>query len=79
MELHDLKKKTVRDALKIEDSFGSILAFADFANVNYWFEEDEYDAEGQTLKDGEKLTVDIKKFKDFSDLFAFDKDSEMKG
>ena len=70
MDLHELKKKTVRDNLKIEDSFGCILSFIDFANVNYWFEEDQYDADNNVLSDGQKLSIDIQKLKDFSDLFS---------
>jgi len=72
MDLQELKKKTVRGALEISDSFGSILVFIDFANVNYWFEEDEYDAENKILSFNEKLSVGLQELKDFSNFFASD-------
>ena len=72
MNLQDLKKKTIRDALKIEDSFGYILVFIDFANVNYWFEEDQYDSDNNVLAENEKLVIDIQKLKEFADIFSSD-------
>lgn len=72
MDLHDLKKKTVRDALKIEDFFGSISAFVDFANVNYWFGEDKQDSSGKILDFGKRLTIDIEKLNEFTKLFSDD-------
>lgn len=72
MDLHDFKKRTVRDELKIRDSFGSIFVFIDFANVNYWFGEDEYDSKGKILNHGEKLIIDIEKLNEFAKLFSDD-------
>lgn len=70
MDFHELKKKTVRDALKIDNSFGSIATFVDFANVNYWFGEDEYDSDGKILASGAKLVIDIEKLNEFVKLFS---------
>lgn len=67
-----MKKKTVKDTLKIDDSFGSILSFIDFANVNYWLEEDQNDAENNILLENEKLVIDILKLKEFAELFSID-------
>lgn len=72
MDLQELKKKTVRDTLKINDSFGSIATFVDFANVNYWFGEDEYDSNGKILDPGKKLIIDIEKLNEFAKLFSDD-------
>lgn len=72
MDLHELKQKTVRDTLKIEDSFGRILAFIDFGNVNYWFEGDRQAHGNVALKDNEKLAVDISKLKEFLSIFSND-------
>ena len=72
MDLFELKKKTVKDTLKIDNSFGSIFSFIDFANVNYWFEEDQNDAENNILLENEKLVIDISKLKEFTELFSID-------
>src|SRR3989338_2831837 len=72
MDLHDLKKKAVRDALRIDDSFGLVATFLDFANVNYWFSEDQYDSAGKVLGFGEKLVIDIEKLNEFVKLFSND-------
>jgi hypothetical protein len=42
MDLHELKQKTVRDALKIDESFGNILSFVDFAMVNLEFLQNRF-------------------------------------
>lgn len=72
MDLQELKKKSVKDSLGIGPSFGSVLSFIDFANVNYWFEEDRYDSESKVMLDSEKLAIDIEKLKEFSDIISFD-------
>jgi len=72
MDLHELKEQSVKEALGIEKSFGRILSFVDFANVNYWFEEDRYDAEGSVMLENEKLSISIENLKTFSDTFSTD-------
>jgi len=72
MDLQELKGKVIKDELKISDSFDSILVFIDFANVNYWFEEDEYDEKNKILPPDKKLNIDIKKLKEFSSIFTSD-------
>lgn len=72
MDLYDLKKKTIRDNLKIIDSLDPIFSFIDFSNVNYWYEEDRYDAENNVISDKDKIKIDIQKLKDFANLFSED-------
>ena len=63
MDLHDLKKKTVREILEINDSFGKIFAFIDFGNVNHWFSDDDRDENGELLAEGQKLIIKLEKLK----------------
>jgi uncharacterized LabA/DUF88 family protein len=72
MELQEFKKQYVKHELGIAESFGKILSFVDFGNVNYWFEEDRQTDENVALKDGEKLVIDILKLKEFLKLFSND-------
>ena len=53
-----------------KDRFGKIYSFVDFGNVNYWYERDERDWEGNLLSMDQKLVVDIEKLADFIDLFS---------
>ena len=63
MDLVELRSQTLGiDALK----FGRISSFIDFGNVNYWYEKDQRDADGNTLAEGEKLIVDISKLASLS-------------
>lgn len=72
MDLQDFKKKTTKDALNIDDSFNRILPFIDFANVNHWFDDDQYDLEGRTLSVDQYVEIDLVKLKDFLRCFADD-------
>lgn len=72
MELHELKKKTVREMFKIEDSFGSILTFIDFGNVNHWFSDDDRDENGELLNENQKLMIKLDKLNDFLKSFSSD-------
>lgn len=67
MDLGDLKLKTL--GINAE-RFGRIFSFVDYGNVNYWYEKDQRDAEGNTLKTGQKLIVDIEKLANFTGLFS---------
>jgi len=53
-----------------KNKFGRIYSFVDFGNVNYWYERDERDENGEVLREGEKLVVDIEKLCDFTKLFS---------
>jgi hypothetical protein len=72
MNLYEFKKEYVRQELGISESFGQILSFIDFGNVNYWFEEDRQDYDHNTLAEDQKLGVDIEKLKEFTALFSRD-------
>jgi len=67
MDLEEFKLKT----LKIDkDKFKKIYTFVDFGNVNYWFERDERDGDGNILSQDKKLVIDIKKLASFISLFS---------
>jgi uncharacterized LabA/DUF88 family protein len=53
-----------------KEKFGRIFSFVDFGNVNYWYEKDQYDCEGNILKSNQKLVVEINKLAIFLDLFS---------
>ncbi len=72
MDLHEFKQKHIRESLGINDDFGIIYTFIDFANVNHWFDEDQYDADGAMLAQDEKLVIDIEKLREFAALFSTD-------
>ena len=72
MELRELKKQLIEKELGITVDFGRILAVLDFGNVNFWFESDRQDADGQALADNEKLVIDLAALKEFASLFATD-------
>jgi uncharacterized LabA/DUF88 family protein len=70
MELQDLKKEYVRDELSIDDNFGRIFCFVDFANVNNWFAEDTQDWDNKLLAEDEKLEINLRGLKEFSDILG---------
>lgn len=72
MDLLEFKKQYVQQELGISNDFGRVLAFIDFGNVNYWFEEDRQTHEYVALKDNEKLFVDLEKLKDYLEIFSTD-------
>lgn len=72
MDLQDFKKKHIRELLGIKDDFVIIHTFIDFANVNHWFDEDQYDSDGVILAKDEKLVIDIEKLKEFAASFSAD-------
>lgn len=67
MDLHEFKLKSL--GVDIE-KFGRIYSFIDFGNVNYWYERDERDADGNILPYSYKLAVDIKKLSEFLRIFS---------
>jgi len=67
MNLGDLKLQTIGI---YKERFGKIFCFVDYGNVNYWYENDERDWDGNTLAKGYKLFVDIEKLADFILGFA---------
>jgi len=73
MDLREFKIKTTRDTLGISaETFPRIIAFIDFANVNKWFERDEFAEDGTLLPADQRLSIDLQKLKYFLYIFAED-------
>lgn len=73
MDLHEFKIKNIRDTLGISTGqFPRILTFIDFANVNKWFERDEFAEDGTLLPADQGLAIDLQKLKDLLYLFSED-------
>lgn len=72
MDLEEFKNQYTKKELGVSEKFGKILTFVDFGNVNYWFEEDRQTYDFVALKTDERLIVDIKKLKDFLEIFSKD-------
>lgn len=67
MDLTELKHKQFGIDRKI---FKRVFSFVDFGNVNFWYEKDRRDAEGNALHPDQKLIVDIEKLSRFLDTFS---------
>lgn len=71
MQINEFRNQIIREQIGIKlENFGSILTFIDFSNVNYWYENDERDEEGNKMKVGDKLVVGIEKLANFCDTFS---------
>ncbi|MFA5432128.1 MAG: NYN domain-containing protein [Candidatus Paceibacterota bacterium] len=70
MNLEKFQKNLIKKDLEINDSWGRVFSFIDFGNVTYWFREDTRDVNGNTLKLGNKIWIDIQKLYDFSCVFS---------
>jgi len=67
MDLNELKLYSIGIDKK---EFGRTYSFIDFGNVDYWYEKDERDCEGNLLSENEKLVIGIEKLASFSHLFS---------
>ena len=56
MNLDELKLKNIGIDKVI---FGKVFTFVDYGNVNYWYENDERDVDGNILNTRQKLIIDI--------------------
>lgn len=73
MDLHEFKIHTIKTALGISDEqFPRILTFIDFANVDHWFDDDQYDLDGKALLASQRIAIDLQKLKEFLDCFSED-------
>lgn len=72
MDLQEFKKQQIKEQLGIDEDFGAIHAFIDFANVNHWFEYDDQNIDGEPLPANQRLSIDIQKLYDFLILFSKD-------
>jgi len=66
MDLNELKLNNLGIDKK---EFGKIYTFIDFGNVDYWFEHDEKDGNGNILPAGNKSVISLEKLAEFSNLF----------
>jgi uncharacterized LabA/DUF88 family protein len=70
MNLEEFKKEYIRKELELTEEYGRIFSFVDFSNVNKWFEKDRQDWNNTLLQDDEKISINLEKLKEFSDLFS---------
>ena len=70
MGLGAFKKESIKNVLQLDDSFGRVFSFVDFANVNNWFNDDNQTWDRQTLKEDESLEIYLKGLKEFSDYYS---------
>lgn len=73
MNLDELKQRHIRETLGISaDLFPRIITFVDFANVNKWYERDEFDENGILLPSDQRLTINLRGLSDFLRIFSDD-------
>ncbi len=70
MDLDTFKKQFIREELEISKEYGRIFSFLDFGNVNRWFNKDTQDWDNRLLPEASKLSIDLRKLKNFSDIFS---------
>jgi len=70
MDLQEFKNKVISEELEISEDYGRIFSFIDFSNVNRWFENDNQDWNNKLVANDEKLSIDLKKLKIFTDIFS---------
>ena len=71
LQLDEMRDNLIREQLGIKlKDFGSIYTFIDFGNVNYWYDDDERDGDGNLMKRSEKLVVGIEKLANFCNSFS---------
>lgn len=51
---------------------GRVVSFIDFGNVNHWFETDRQDHLNHALAPNQKLGINLRNLKDFSDIISGD-------
>lgn len=73
MELNELKRQQVIETeLGVNASFGKILNFIDYGNVDYWYRDDRQNVENVALADDERLSINLDDLKGFCDLLGYD-------
>lgn len=73
MDLQEFKKYNICQQIGISiDEFPRIIAFIDFANVDHWFDDDQYDLDGRALPINKRIGIDLEKLKEFLYCFAED-------
>lgn len=73
MDLHEFKIQNIRSTLGIPaEDFPRAISFIDFANVNKWYERDEFAEDGTLLPPDQHLSIDLHGLADFLRLFSDD-------
>lgn len=73
MDLGQFQEKIIREKFGIDaEKFGKIYSFVDFGNVDYWFDKDIKDGDGNILLPDQKLVIDLEKLAHFSNAFSSD-------
>ncbi len=73
MDFYEFKIQNIKTTLGISDEqFSRVLTFIDFANVDHWFDDEQYDLEGKTLSTDCSVAIDLQKLKEFLDCFSID-------
>ncbi len=73
MDLQEFKKYNICQQVGIStDEFPRIITFIDFANVDHWFDDDQYDLDGRALPIDKRIGIDLEKLKEFLYHFAED-------
>ena len=73
MNLEELKQYNIRQIFSIPiENFPHPISFIDFANVNKWYEEDEFSEDGTLLPLDQRLSISLQGLKDFLSLFSED-------
>lgn len=70
MDLQEFRNGHIKEKLKIDDKFGKIFVFIDFANVDKWFEDDVRDWENNILDSNKELSIDLEKLFNFAKCFS---------
>lgn len=70
MEFQDFKNSEIKKKLGIDEKYGKIFVFIDFANVDRWFADDIFDWDGKILPAGSKLSIDLEKLNNFTKVFS---------
>lgn len=70
MNLEDFQKDLIMKDLGIDDGWGRVFSFIDFGNVDFWFEKDTKDGDGNILEVNQKNTISLEKLADFLSIFS---------
>jgi uncharacterized protein (TIGR00288 family) len=71
MKLEDFQDELILEGLGINGNFGEIYSFIDFGNVDFWFEEDIRDGNGNILPLDKKLNIHLDGLAKFSKRSRF--------
>jgi len=70
MDIENFKRQFVMGELGIDENYGRIFTFVDFANVNKWFANDNQDWDNKLLSNRESIVIDLEKLKSFVSIFS---------